>query len=272
MKNLIILLILIISFTAYAGIYDISQDFLNNKMYEDAKRETIQIMYSGKEDIKAEGYFLLGKIDAVKGDYESARANWIKLKELYPKSDFTKSAIEQAAFINISLNREAVKDIFEIYSVKMGMNERNFQDAKDDMKARLNKSGIPVVKINGEFLSGELFKLDMSFENFISFDSLKTLSALAKIEALRGYLEGRINSSNYNVVSSKSIDGRVYKIIITDRKIYAKKYQPELEKGIELLKTVEKEKIVPVKGVVDEEVLKAIEDEEREKALLEGTE
>lgn len=266
MKLKIALLFSVIYTFCLGGSYDIADDFLDNKLYDDAKRETIQIMYSGKEELKPEGYFILGKIDAVKGDLESARRNWIKLREYYPKSEFVKSAAERAAFYNISLNKETQKDIFEVYSIKMGMDEKSFQDAREDMKARLNKAGISVVRIKGEFLAGELFKIEMYFENFISFDAMKSIGAVSKIEALRSYIESRVNPANYSVVSSKSNDGRICNITLVDKKIYSKRYLPELEKNIELLRKMEKEKITPVKAVVDEEVLKQIEEEERRAA------
>jgi tetratricopeptide (TPR) repeat protein len=64
-----------------------------NKMYDDAKREAVAIVFSDAADAdKADAFNLLGTIAVDQGDYEAAVKNWTELLATYPNTTAAKEA------------------------------------------------------------------------------------------------------------------------------------------------------------------------------------
>jgi hypothetical protein len=112
MRSCLLILLLILTPTISAQSLEKAKLLHANRMYEDAKREAVAVVFSEAADgEKADALSLLGTIAVDQGDYETAIRNWTELTTKFPGTPAALDAVTKISLAKKLLPRERPADV-----------------------------------------------------------------------------------------------------------------------------------------------------------------
>lgn len=152
----VVLISLLFSIISYAQMdspqkhYAYAVDLMENRVFDDAKREFIKIIHIYAEnEYKDDARYYLGEIAFKEGQLEVALRQWERLKKEYPQSPYIADIARKIALVSELLAKEE-KARIEDMSVKALFDNAEF----------LLKEHRPILTIDTSFLGSELLALE----------------------------------------------------------------------------------------------------------------